>query len=108
METKRFENALDYFKEALSADQSSGFIKGTADDLAAIGTIYYNQDKHRLAVNFFNRSIKIYALIGNESKVYEIMELLNKSSEKAEINISVTKDFVKRWMEGKSLESLCD
>jgi len=108
LETKRFENALDYFKEALSADQSSGFIKGTADDLAAIGTIYYNQDKHRLAVNFFNRSIKIYALIGNEGKVHEIMELLNNSSEKAEINISVTKNFVKRWLEGKSLESLCD
>jgi len=107
-ETNRSENAVEYFKEALSADQSSGFIKGTADDLAAIGTVYYNQNKHELAVNFFNRSIKIYALIGNESEVHEIMELLNKSSEKAEINISVTKDFVKRWLEGKSLESLCD
>ncbi|MCG2759294.1 MAG: tetratricopeptide repeat protein [Desulfobacteraceae bacterium] len=108
VETKRSDNAVEYFKKALSADQSSGFIKGIADDLATIGTVYYNQDKYEPAVNFFNRSIKIYALIGNESKVYEIMELLNKSSEKAEINISVTKDFVKRWMEGKSLESLCD
>ncbi len=107
-ETKRSENAVEYFKEALSADQSSGFIKGIADDLAAIGTVYYNQDKHELAVNFFNRSIKIYALIGNEGKVHEIMELLNKSSEKAKINISITKNFVKRWLEGKSLKGFCD
>ncbi|MBW1746539.1 MAG: tetratricopeptide repeat protein [Deltaproteobacteria bacterium] len=107
-ETKRSENAVEYFKKALSADKSSGFIKGIADDLAAIGTVYYNQDKYELAVNFFNRSIKIYALIGNEGKVHEIMELLNKSSEKAKINIIVTKNFVKRWLEGKSLKGFCD
>ena len=107
-ETKRSENAVEYFKKALSADQSSGYIKGIADDLAAIGTVYYNQDKYELAVNFFNRSIKIYALIGNEGKVHEIMELLNKSSEKANINISITKNFVKRWLEGKSLKGFCD
>ena len=107
-ETKRSENAVEYFKKALSADKSSGFIKGIADDLAAIGTVYYNQDKHELAVNFFNRSIKIYALIRNEGKVHEIMELLNKSSEKAKINIIVTKKFVKRWLEGKSLKGFCD
>jgi len=107
-ETKRSENAVEYFKEALSADQSSGFIKGIADDLAAIGTVYYNQDKYELAVNFFNRSIKIYALMGNGKKVYKIMEFLIKSSEKAEINISVTKSFVKSWLEGKSLKGFCD
>ena len=108
LETNRSENAVEYFKKALSADQSSGFIKGTAEDLTAIGTIYYTQDKYELAVNFLNRSIKIYALIGNKDKVHEIMELLNKSSEKTGINIDVTKNFVKRWLEGKSLESLCD
>ncbi len=108
LETKRSENAVEYFKEALSADQSSGFIKGIADDLAAIGTVYYNQDKYELAVNFFNRSIKIYALMRNEKKVHKIMELLNKSSEKANINISITKNFVKKWLEGKSLKGFCD
>jgi len=107
-ETKRPDNAVEYFKEALSADQSSGYIKGIADDLTAIGTVYYNQDKYELAVNFFNRSIKIYALMGNEGKVHEIMELLNKSSEKANINISITKNFVKRWLEGNSLKGFCD
>jgi len=108
VETKRPENAVEYFKEALSADQSSEFIKGTADDLAAIGTVYYNQDKHELAVNFFIRSIKIYALMGNEKKVHKIMELLGKSSEKANINISITKNFVKKWLESKSLENFCN
>jgi tetratricopeptide (TPR) repeat protein len=107
-ETKRSENAIEYFKEALSADQSSGFIKGIADDLAAIGTVYYNQDKHEPAVNFFNRSIKIYALMKNEKKVHKIMELLINSSEKANINISITKNFVNRWLEGQSLNDFCD
>ena len=107
-ETERSDNAVEYFKKALSADQSSGFIKGIADDLAAIGTVYYNQDKHELAVNFFNRSIKIYALMRNEKKVHKIMDFLIKSSEKAKINISITKNFVKRWLEGKSLKCFCD
>jgi tetratricopeptide (TPR) repeat protein len=107
-ETERSDNAVEYFKKALSADQSSGFIKGIADDLAAIGTVYYNQDKYEPAVTFFNRSIKIYALMGNEKKAYKIMELLIKSSEKANINISLTKNFVKRWLEGKSLKGFCD
>jgi tetratricopeptide (TPR) repeat protein len=108
LETNRSDNAVEYFKKALSADQSSEYIKGIADDLAAIGTVYYNQDKYEPAVNFFNRSIKIYALMRNDGKVHEIMELLNKSSEKAEINISVTKSFVKSWLEGKSLKGFCD
>ena len=108
LETKRSENAIEYFKKALSADQSSGFIKGIADDLAAIGTVYYNQDKYEPSVNFFNRSIKIYALMGNEKKAHKIMEFLIKSSEKANINISITKKFVKRWLEGKFLKRLCD
>jgi len=108
VETKRSKNAVEYFKKALSADQSSGFIKGIADDLAAIGTVYYNQDKYEPAVNFFNRSINIYALMGNEKKAHKIMEFLIKSSEKANINISITKNFVKRWLEGKSLENLCN
>ncbi|MBC2695398.1 MAG: hypothetical protein HF982_09020 [Desulfobacteraceae bacterium] len=107
-ETKRSDNAVEYFKKALSADQSSGFIKGIADDLVAIGTVCYNQDKYELAVNFFNRSIKIYALMGNEKKVHKIMEFLIKSSEKTNINISITKKFVKSWLEGKSLKGFCD
>jgi len=103
-ETKRSENAIEYFKKALSADQSSGFIKGIADDLAAIGTVYYNQDKYESAANFFNRSIKIYALMGNEKKVHNIMKFLIKSSEKANINISLTKNFVKRWLSFANLK----
>ncbi|MDL1966963.1 MAG: tetratricopeptide repeat protein [Deltaproteobacteria bacterium] len=108
VETKRSDKAVEYFKKALSADQSSGFIKGIADDLAAIGTVYYNQDKYKPAVNFFNRSIKIYALMGNDKKVHKIMDFLIKSSEKANINISITKNFVKRWLEGKSLKGFCN
>ena len=108
VETKRSENAVKYFKKALSADQSSGFIKGIADDLAATGKVYYDQKKYKPAVNFFNRSIKIYALMGNEKKAHKTMELLIKSSEKANINISLTKNFVKRWLEGKSLKGFCD
>jgi hypothetical protein len=46
--------------------------------------------------------------MGNEKKVYKIMEFLIKSSEKANININITKNFVKRWLEGKSLKGFCD
>lgn len=102
LETERFERAIDFYKEALTADRFSGFYKGMADDLAAIGSAYFTQERYKPAVSFFQRSIKVYALIENENKVHEIMKQLDKAAEKTDLNISITKEFVKRWLAGEA------
>jgi tetratricopeptide (TPR) repeat protein len=107
-ETKRYEKAIDFFKTALKADRLSGFNKSIADDLAAIGSACLRLGKNKLAVNFLKRSVEIYALIGNNEKVHNVMEKLEKVSEKTGIDLSITKHFVKRWLEGKAFESLCE
>ncbi len=108
LETKQYKKAVDFFKSALEADRLSGFSKGIADDLAAIGSVYLLQGKNELAGNFLKRSIKIYALNRNHKKVHKIMKQLVQVSEKTGLNISVTKHFVKRWLEGKTQESPCN
>ena len=106
-ETGRYEKAVYFFKAALDTDRLSGFHKGIADDLSAIGDINFSQSKYEPAVNFFKRSIKIYALIENRKKVSEVMDRLVKAAEKADLNISITKHFVKTWLEGKAFENPC-
>ena len=106
-ETGRYEKAVYFFKAALDTDRLSGFHKGIADDLSAIGDINFSQSKYEPAVNFFKRSIKIYALIENRKKVSEVMGRLVKAAEKADLNISITKHFVKTWLEGKAFENPC-
>ncbi|MEA3280666.1 MAG: tetratricopeptide repeat protein [Thermodesulfobacteriota bacterium] len=106
-ETGRHEKAVYFFKAALETDRLSGFHKGIADDLSAIGDVNFSQGKYEPAVNYFKRSIKIYALIQNRSKVSEIMKKLDIASEKAGQDISVTKHFINRWLEGKDFEGPC-
>ncbi len=107
-ETQRYEKAIDFFKTALKADRLSGFNKSIADDLAAIGSACLKLGKDELAVNFLKRSVEIYALIGNHKKVQNIMEKLEKVSEKTGSDLSITKHFVNRWLEGKAIESPCE
>ncbi|MBW1837053.1 MAG: tetratricopeptide repeat protein [Deltaproteobacteria bacterium] len=107
-ETGRYEEAIGFLKVALEADRSSGFYSGIAEDLAAIGDAYFIQAKYEPAAKFFKRSIKVYALTENEKKVKEWMEQLEKASEKADLDISVTKYFVNSWLDGKALVSPCN
>jgi tetratricopeptide (TPR) repeat protein len=107
LETQRYEKAIAFFKSALTADRLSGFYKGVADDLAAIGSVYLLQKNDELALNFYKRSVKIYALIGDQKKVHSIMEKLEKISENTGLSIIVTKHFVIRWLEGEAFESPC-
>jgi tetratricopeptide (TPR) repeat protein len=107
-ETRCYEKAINFFKTALKADRTSGFNKNIADDLAAIGSAYLKLGKDELAVNFFKRCVEIYALTGNREQVQNIMEQLEKVSQKTGIDLSITKHFVNRWLEGKDSESICE
>ena len=107
-ETQRYEEAIEFFKTALEADRLTGFNKSIADDLDAIGSAYLKMGKDEIAVNYLKRCVEIYALMGNHKKVQNIMEELEKVSEKTGIDLSITKHFVNRWLEEKALESICE
>lgn len=108
LETKKYKKALKFFNQALEADRKAGFHKGIADDLASLGDTCLSLEEYKNAVNFYKRSIKIYALLGNENKVNEIMKQLDGASQKSNIDITLTQHFVDRWLAGDILYGLCE
>ena len=105
--TGRYDEGLEHFRKALDNDHRSGFHQGIADDLAAIGTLYQREGEHTAATAHFQRSIKIYALLGNEERALAIMEMLEKSAREAHVDIAVTRHFISQWARGEILESPC-
>ena len=106
--TGRPAQAVDQFHLALAADQGAGFNKGLADDLAALGEAHSHLNRHEAAVGYYKRSIKIYALLGRPARVSEVLEKLDQSAQKANMDITVTGSFVKQWLEGKYLLGPCE
>ena len=105
--TDRPDEAIRRFEAALSADQSSSYYRGTADDLAAIGSVHYSRGNAEQAVGFFKRAVKIYALIQNKPKVDATRNLLVDASQKAGMNPELTEFFVERWTRGETSERPC-
>ena len=100
--------AIGYFERALEADRKAGFHKGIADDLRYIGESYEKLQEDRKAVESWQESIKIYALLGLEDEVDELVEQLRAAAERASVNIELTEFFVNHWLEGRMTEGLCD
>ena len=107
IESQRYEDAIGFLETALAADRSTGFYKGIADDLAAIGTAYLHLDNNETALNYLKRSIKIYALMGSAKKVEEMLQTFDNISKTSGYDASVTLHFVNQWLEGNTFESLC-
>lgn len=99
-ETDRTNEAIEFFKDALVADRQSGFTKGMGDDLAAIGKTYHGLEAYSAASSYYQRSLKIYALIGNTQKVRDIMGRLEKIAEETGRDASITKEFAASWLKG--------
>ena len=100
--------AIGYFERALDADRKAGFHKGIADDLRYIGEAYEKLHEDRPAVENWQESIKIYALLGLEEEVDELVEQLRAAAGRASVNIELTEFFVNHWLEGRMTEGLCD
>ena len=107
-ETDRHKKAAGFFKKALEADKKTVFYKGIADDLSATALVYEKLHDHKKALNYYIRSVKIYALLGDKKKVGIQIAILDKLSKKTDTDIKSTKYFLKQWSEGKALRSPCD
>jgi len=104
----RHDEALGFFNAALEADRSAGFYQGIAGDLTAIAEIHLQRRQHQRAQDFFERAIKVYALLGQSEKCDALLTRLEALSTKSGRPATVTRHFVKRWLEGDVLAPLCD
>ncbi len=100
-ETDRPNRAIEFYNNALDADRQAGFTKAIGDDLAAIGSIHQGLEAHTAASSYYQRSLKIYALIGNKPKVRDTMGRFEEVVEKTGQDASITREFVASWLRGE-------
>jgi tetratricopeptide (TPR) repeat protein len=107
LERGEYEHALAFFSKALEMDRKADFSLGVADDLTAMGTVYYLQKKYGPALSYLRRGIKIHAVFGNREKVALIADMLETAAEAAGVDISVTMHFANKWAAGDLMEFPC-
>ncbi len=108
METGRQQEAAEQFEAALKADRSSGFYKGIADDLARLGHVAKARGNEAEAFDYWERSLKIYTLMGLQRERDETAQLLKSAPQGTKGAGDATSFFLNRWEKGKRLENPCE
>jgi tetratricopeptide (TPR) repeat protein len=104
----RYREAVPYFNKALESDRKAGFYRGIADDLTALGRCSAGLRDDASAVNDWEQSVRIYALLGMEEKVRTTMGMLEEAAKRSNRDISLTRALVDHWLKGDMTDSLCD
>lgn len=107
VEKTDYDKALTFYDRALLLDRQSEFYPGLADTLSAAGTVCLQQEKYKQAVEYFQRSVKIYALLGNSEQVSRTMNMLEASATRSNTDVTLTRYFVDKWSRGDILEPPC-
>lgn len=104
----RYKEAIPYLEKAFEADREAGFYRGIADDLTALGRCRAGLRDDAAAVNNWEQSVRIYALLGMEEKVRVTMGLLEEAAKRSNRDIALTRALVDRWLKGEATDSLCE
>lgn len=107
VEKAEYDRALTFYEKAISFDRQSEFHPGLADNLNDVGRVYLKQNKYDQAVAYFQRSIKIYALLGNSEQVSLTMNLLEEAATRSNTDVTLTRYFVNKWLKGEILAHPC-
>lgn len=106
--TARYKEAAPYFEQALESDRQAGFYRGIADDLTAQGRCSAGLRDDASAVNYWEQSVRIYALLGMEEKVRATMGMLDEAAKRSNRDIALTRALVDRWLKGDMTDNLCE
>lgn len=107
MDMGQFKPASDHLQAALKADQAAGFYAGMADDLQRLGDAHSRLNEPDAALDYWKRSVRIYALIGNDQETGAVMNKLRTEAARTGASLEVVEAFVKNCREGKSRDRLC-
>jgi tetratricopeptide (TPR) repeat protein len=99
--------AIAYIEKALAFDRQLSSYFGIAQDLETLGDCHVEMGQHDKAVNFYKRSIKIFALLDRPAKVAQILPHLQKSASIAAVGVDATLHWVKQWLEGQLEIGIC-
>ena len=99
--------AIANVEKALTFDRRLSSYFAIAQDLETLGDCHAEMGQHARAVNFYKRSIKIFALLDRPEKVAQILPHLQKSASIAVVGVDATLHWVKQWLEGQLEIGIC-
>jgi tetratricopeptide (TPR) repeat protein len=101
------QKALPHIEMALEIDRKSGAYYAVAQDLAAMGLYFDKLARYEVAVNYYQRSLKIFALLDAFQKVQWILPHLVDSAHKASLNINASLKWAELWLSGQRESGIC-
>lgn len=104
---KRPSQALVYLEKSLSLDRAAGAYDDIAHDLEALDACYAQLNQLAKAAGYLKRSIKIYALLGNASKVQALSSRLASYPITPQAGTQATLHWVAQWLAGEKEANLC-
>ncbi|WP_319522982.1 tetratricopeptide repeat protein [uncultured Desulfosarcina sp.] len=107
MRTGHDQQAMALFQQALELDRGAGFSQGVAADLLAIADIYERSGQNENALDCLERSLKIYALMGNRKIVLDHLERLESLAEQVGSDTRVTVHYINQWLAGEAVDVVC-
>jgi len=107
MRTGDDQQAMDLFQQALDLDREARFSRGMAADLLIMVDIYERSGRNESALDCLERSLRIYALMGNRKIVMDNLERLESLAGKAGSDIRVTVYYINQWLAGDAVDVVC-
>jgi tetratricopeptide (TPR) repeat protein len=103
----RPQEAESHLRAALDIDRALGAYPAMAKDLAALGACYAQLGDHAAAVNSYQRSAKIFALIQDTVRTQALIAPLQRSAAEAGIDIEASLHWIDQWLAGQTEASPC-
>jgi tetratricopeptide (TPR) repeat protein len=103
----RPQEAVSHLQIALKLDRAAGAYFSIGLDLAALGSCYENLADYAEAVNYYKRSMKIFALLEAHRKVQWVRSRLESSADKAGLNLESILHWTEQWISGRNQSGLC-
>jgi len=101
------EKAMAQFQQALDLDRSADFSRGMAADLLAMADIYERSGQNEIALDCLERSLKIYALMGNRKIVLDNLDRLESLATQAGSDTRITVHYINQWLAGEAIDVVC-
>ena len=104
------QQAIDHLETALELDRAAGAYFQIGMDLAELGACFQQVGQYAEAIDRFNRSIKIFALMAAPQKVSEVLAKLQASagkSDRPEPAVQATLKWAELWLAGRREANLC-
>jgi tetratricopeptide (TPR) repeat protein len=101
------QEAVSHLQTALALDRAASAYFSTGLDLAALGSCHENLADFTEAVNYYKRSLKIFAMLEARHKVQWVRSRLQSCAEKAGLNPEAVLHWSEQWAAGRNEAGLC-